>query len=1047
MKTMKKFKKKIKGEFSFEYILVLAIMIVLILFLLPLIGGQIEEGSDSVYVILDVDTELTFPGGSVKPGEGVKPGSGSNPDGWENGKRPTPDSTPNIVEIIVTLPESKNQNQTHKVTLPGATEVLGIVSNTGGVVVDGFNSPIAKINVANGSVTRQDVIGGDYIPALNKEVTNQNGQNYKDAEGYKGTLTEYVESEYKIPGDKKEVKAQESQNYKDKDGFSGTLSKYHYSGKEYPEEVRNMTDTALDRYEYDKYRFNLISGEYTPPHSKKVTGSATDKYRYHNYRYNTISGEFIEGHKKTISVDKVGFSEYEVYKYIQTGGSYNSGGSTNVSDDRFAYYQDEYWESYQTGGSEVTASSKTVNDERYAYNQDEYWETYQTGGSTGSGHSKTVTDRVWNNYENALYKCHSSTTGGGTQSKWMTAQKYFKKRTVTYTMQRNDTWKKVITYPTDYGWPWASMAYNSGGWSGTLNKDKGSWWQPDNIGPPPASGSHIPGNTVLYKSTLYQNYAGYVYKKNPSTTTSYWKYVSSSSTPSQAPNTISYNKDGYTGTLHYGKKDCGTRLLSGGPTRKCSNGETESVRTYSCYYPYSGTVTKPGSDTRTYAWRFGWYDNGSNEAPGSIYYNASDFTGYIYPTSTYQKTWQTFNLPAATRAGQTQRRYKTEIWQRYSGTVRRPSTDSRTYGWKFDYTSNGSNQSPSTVWYSQNGYSGTLTKDSIYKKDYDNYGLPAATSYYRSVRRFRNHMYQKYSGLVTRPTSDTRTYDWVSDSKTGRIDYISTSDVVNYNSGGYTGVLNYQGARWELQRQYPYPSNPSVGQTHKRDFWHRIYVFQGPVKQPDTDTRKYAWEFERYRNGLGSAPNTFKYTDEEGYEGILNKINISLEEKVNEYPFPENPREGQTHDKYRDRYVQNYAGIATKDAEDTREYTWDPTRTTTENLNPPNILKYDKDGFKGNLTKDGAPYKVGTETIEWPVNPAHGAEVDRYKHIYEQKYSGEVIKPYQDLRVWKYQGTVTKPETIGYNYKYQGIVTKPAEDTREYGDMYQYTVKIRYRTN
>lgn len=143
--------------------------------------------------------------------------------------------------------ESKNRNQTQTFNIPNLGRITGVSVNTGSARIQSVLGDQLTFTFSNGSPSRKVQTGGEYKAGASKFVTNQTEAEYKDDEGYEGTLSEYVHSgEIKL-GDSKFVTNQTKAEYKDDEGYEGTLERYLYSGV-YQKEDEKIVTSYIDKF-------------------------------------------------------------------------------------------------------------------------------------------------------------------------------------------------------------------------------------------------------------------------------------------------------------------------------------------------------------------------------------------------------------------------------------------------------------------------------------------------------------------------------------------------------------------------------------------------------------------------------------------------------------------------------------------------------------------------------------------------------------------------------------------------------------------------------
>jgi uncharacterized repeat protein (TIGR02543 family) len=280
------------------------------------------------------------------------------------------------------------------------------------------------------------------------------------------------------------------------------------------------------------------------------------------------------------------------------------------------------------------------------------------------------------------------------------------------------------------------------------------------------------------------------------------------------------------------------------------------------------------------------------------------------------------------------------------------------------HTSQGSNTTPSSVYYSNNGYCGTLNKESTttnkvqtggsYVPDdtktktatRTSQGSPTPSSVYYSNNGYRGTLNKKSTTTNKVQTGGSYVPD---DTKTEAATRTSqgsntTPSKIYYSSDGYYGTLNKK-----------------TTTTNK--------VQTGGSYVPD-DTKYVTHHHEELVNP-SSYPLLARHYSSLGYEGTIYRLSIYAKNGV---------------------YYVEYGGMATKTGHDTRTYRTDYTST-----------------YKGTVTKSGHDTRT-------------------YRTDYTSKYRGTVTKPGSDTRTYRtdytsnYSGTVTKfisdTRVYGPYYKY-----------------------------
>lgn len=162
--------------------------------------------------------------------------------------------------------ESKNRNQTQTFNIPNLGRITGVSVNTGSARIQSVLGDQLTFTFSNGSPSRKVQTGGEYKAGASKFVTNQTKAEYKDDEGYEGTLSKYVHSGELKMGQQKFVTNQTLSNYSDSEGYKGTLERYLYSGSYQASSTKYVTDYSkpdyVDEEGYEgKLTRYLVSGE------------------------------------------------------------------------------------------------------------------------------------------------------------------------------------------------------------------------------------------------------------------------------------------------------------------------------------------------------------------------------------------------------------------------------------------------------------------------------------------------------------------------------------------------------------------------------------------------------------------------------------------------------------------------------------------------------------------------------------------------------------------------------------------------------------------
>lgn len=109
------------------------------------------------------------------------------------------------------------------------------------------------------------------------------------------------------------------------------------------------------------------------------------------------------------------------------------------------------------------------------------------------------------------------------------------------------------------------------------------------------------------------------------------------------------------------------------------------------------------------------------------------------------------------------------------------------------------------------------------------------------------------------------------------------------------------------------------------------------------------------------------------------------------------------------------------------------------------------DGYVANVKVTGIFTAVYSKTITTQGNAVYryrGSVTRPYSdtrtYVYTQNYSGTKTILESDTRVYRYEGNVIRPASSNIIYRYQGNVTRPATDTRTYDVYYQYVITFDY---
>jgi hypothetical protein len=186
---------------------------------------------------------------------------------------------------------------------------------------------------------------------------------------------------------------------------------------------------------------------------------------------------------------------------------------------------------------------------------------------------------------------------------------------------------KYSSYASDYltgssdSFP-SSISYSSGSYSGTLSKSGSAYVSSGSYTPEDSKSisGYNPGTSTTWDTYKYNGYGWGLYDT----------YAGN------VPNTISYNSDGYSGTL---SKNWWSTGHNDTPPSNPQVGDTYNAYSY-WGYDYYGTVTRPGSDTRVYRQDY----SGLVYAGGYTYYYSYTATlNYLVGSTTTARV--TINYP------------------------------------------------------------------------------------------------------------------------------------------------------------------------------------------------------------------------------------------------------------------------------------------------------------------------------------------------------------------------------------------------------------------
>ncbi|MCK2000699.1 hypothetical protein MZM54_04760 [[Brevibacterium] frigoritolerans] len=372
------------------------------------------------------------------------------------------------------------------------------------------------------------------------------------------------------------------------------------------------------------------------------------------------------------------------------------------------------------------------------------------------------------------------------------------------------------------------------------------------------------------------------------------------------PRTISYNSGGYSGTLSLtdeGHRTCDFSTdVGSGPGTYAGERRTADVPAWG---NYSGTVTKPASDTRVYRMDYSGTVN-HPEVDTRVY--RQDYSGTV---SRIAKETLTINATGSrTRSSSSgfpsSIPYNTDA-QGYSGTLYTsgsPYVISGTYTPSDTKTvsqtqTNSTNSFPSTVSYNSGGYSGTL-----------NGGTPTVISGTYTPSDSKNIYQTKTDNCTDYWSWNASTNKW-EDGGAGA-DWDGPGSY-SYNSDGYSGTLRYvTGTQGPCNSSSPSTNGTTDGEIKSAPGTGMTRDFEGTVTKPEVDTRTW----EKVYSGSVTKPAVDTRTWQQDYFG-----NPSKEVVLEEIMYTQNYT-GTVYEKSSDTRIwrQDYIGTAYKGGTDYRNY-------------------------------------------------------------------------------------------------------------------------------
>lgn len=351
-----------------------------------------------------------------------------------------------------------------------------------------------------------------------------------------------------------------------------------------------------------------------------------------------------------------------------------------------------------------------------------------------------------------------------------------------------------------------------------------------------------------------------------------------------------------------------------------------------------------------------------------------------------------------------------EFRQTYAGTVTKPEKDTRVYQYKQEYTGEvreeGLDTIPKTLDYSSGGYVGTLMKDGdVIEKLRSGKYIPADEKYVEGLET-QNYNKDGYTGTLEKYVEsgeyireDTKTISWKRPYYGYNVSQLSPLKVINYDpqmgaSNGlkdstmYTGILQATGQ--------PYVTAKAIQTLSTADSAFRLNSTSESEIAYLTDEQLTTRYSKNLINDL-----VIGSLEKQGYQNV--EI-VSLQFTSSTF-FDKKSGEYARHfkaifnaDYY--TFIQEYVGVVTKDAQDTRVYK-----------------------YRGIVKRP---------------------EIDTRVYEFVQNYKGTVTHPETDTRVYKYRGIVEKPTVDTRVYKYRGTVTKPASTNTRQTNYYQYNMTLEY---
>jgi murein DD-endopeptidase MepM/ murein hydrolase activator NlpD len=355
------------------------------------------------------------------------------------------------------------------------------------------------------------------------------------------------------------------------------------------------------------------------------------------------------------------------------------------------------------------------------------------------------------------------------------------------------------------------------------------------------------------------------------------------------PASISYNKDGYTGTLY--KKGSPYQVVLSGSPAASKTVTVDRTWTDSVYYRARKATDLSGN----IIWIWDYDHTESTGDPGTtISYSEGEYSGILSSVQGTSKTCinvQSYSFPSQPTEGQVALGRVYTYKRVYSGTISKP--DTRVYGYEqvYEGTVIGSNKPRYRY-----TVTATVVKAKVKTMTY---------TFERGASRTREATITipKLSAVVSvKVDTGTVTYQQldvdkikinvsngapvgsynpskyvtVTDSYTSLSSSPSFSNSYYYNDGYYSGYISKSGSPWTTSYTETKFVSYYWGSIYKTD----IYRWTGSSWVPD-HTEPYTGPYHEY------------YSDSEGYSGWLSRVNTGIS-SITYYTMPSNPYIRQT---------------------------------------------------------------------------------------------------------------------------------------------------------